>query len=262
MIAIAPLAALAVAAAPCTLPPLRPGPPPWRPGEALAWDVDVMGMVKAGALEAAVQPPMFGGAVVPIRARLRNTSVFAKVRKVRGVAHSWVDARTLRPQRYRDEVDDEGVHRTTDTRFEPPAPKVTMQWTHGDKKGAKEFERAGDVLDLVSAIYYLRAAALAPGAEICFDLVANRRYWRLQGRLAPGTERVETPAGAFEAVRIDATLTRATTPDDPDVKRRPFHLWLSADARRLPVAGVSEVDLGPVRALMSRGASPRAAKQP
>jgi hypothetical protein len=221
-----------------------------------------MGVVKAGTLDAAVQPAMFDGAVLPIRARARNTSVFAKVRKVRGVAHSWVDARTLRPQRYRDEVEEDGVHRTTDTRLAPPAPKVTMAWTHGDRKGTREFDRAGDVLDLVSAIYYLRAASLEPGGEFCFDLVANRRYWRLRGALAPGSERVETPAGAFEALRVDATLTRTATPGDSKVTSRPFHLWLSADARRVPIAGVTEVDLGPVRVLLSRGASPRGQAQP
>jgi hypothetical protein len=257
MIALASLAAAALAAAPCGLPPLRDGPPPWRPGEELAWDVDVMGIVKAGTLSVSVEPPMFRGAVIPLRARLRNTSVFAKVRRVRAVAHAWVDARTLRPQRYRDDAEEDGVRRTTDVRLDAPGPKVVVTWTHGDERGAREFERKGEVLDLLSAVYYLRAAQLAPGAPICFDLVANRRYWRFEGTLAPGTERVETPAGTFEALRLDATLTRLPTAGDAQVRTRPLHLWFSDDARRLLVAGVSEVDLGPARALLARGAKPQ-----
>jgi hypothetical protein len=251
-------AALVLAASPCNLPPLRTGPPAWRPGETLVYDVDVMGVVKAGTVTASVGTPTFRGQVIPLQARMKNTSVFAKMRRVRAMAHSFLDARTLRPQLYRDDADEDGVHRTTEVRLDRPGPTVALSWRQGDRKGTREFERRGDVIDLLSAVYYLRAADLAPGRVLCFDLVANRRYWRLEGRLAAGTERVDTPAGPFEAVRLDATLTRQPTPDDPKVKSRPFHLWFSADKRRVPVAGVSEVDQGPVRALLARGASPAA----
>jgi hypothetical protein len=257
---MSPLAvALVLAASPCTLPPLRDGPPAWRPGESLVYDVDVMGVVKAGTVTASVESRTSGGRIVPLRARMKNTSVFAKMRRVRAVATSWVDAETLRPSRYRDESDEDGVRRTTEVRLDGAGPKVGLAWTHGARKGTREFDRQGEVLDLLSAIYYLRAAELREEREICFDLVANRRYWRFQGKLAAGTERVDTPAGPFETVRLDATLTRMATPDDPRVKTRPLHVWFSADARRVPVAGVSEVDQGPVRGLLARGAEPRRA---
>ena len=46
----AALVALTLAAAPCTLPALGEGPRPWRAGESLEWDVDVMGIATAGAI--------------------------------------------------------------------------------------------------------------------------------------------------------------------------------------------------------------------
>jgi len=66
-------------------------------------------------------------------------------------------------------------------------------------------------------------------------------------------ERVETPAGRFDTVRIDATTRRADRPND---RPRPLHVWFGTDTRRLPVAIVSEVDIGPVSATLSaiRGA--------
>jgi hypothetical protein len=254
-----PLAAALVlaAASPCTLPPLRPGPPPWRPGESLVYEVDVMGVVKAGTVTASVESPARRGGPIPLQARMRNTSLFAKMRRVRAIAHSWVDPRTLRPHRYRDDADEDGVRRSTEVRLDGDGA-VRLAWAHGDRKGVREFERQGEVLDLLSAVYYLRAAELAPEREICFDLVANRRYWRLRGKVAAGTERVDTPAGPFETVRLDARLTRLATPDDARVRERELHLWFSADDRRVPIAGVSEVDQGPVRALLARGAAPRA----
>ena len=77
--------------------------------------------------------------------------------------------------------------------------------------------------------------------------MANRRFWRFKGTVA-ASEKVDTAAGSFDTLRVDGTLQRADG-GGPD---RPVHFWFSKDARRLPVAAVSEVDLGPVRALLSR----------
>jgi hypothetical protein len=76
----------------------------------------------------------------------------------------------------------------------------------------------------------------------------------MRATVVPGTERVESPAGTFQTIRIDAVLTRA----DGTGGKRPVHLWFSTDERRLPVAVVSEVDLGPVRAILSRMAASNA----
>ena len=249
---IAALAALAVAAAPCTLPPVESGSRPWRAGESLAWDVDVMGIATAGTIEASVDRPAAG--LVPVRVRVKNTSVFAKVRNIRGVATSWIDGATLLPRRYRDETNESGLRRTTEVRFDEEGPHLRLAWSIGEKRGVRELDRTGEAMDLISLVYYLRAAELTSGEPFCVELVANRRYWRLEGEMAKEREQVTTPAGTFEALRVDATLTREATAEDPRVRSRPLHLWYSDDERRVPVAAVTEVDLGPVRALLSRGA--------
>jgi len=245
--ALAAALAVALAAPPCGLPPLA-AERPWSPGETLSYDVAVMGMVKAGTLQLAADAPMLAGTQVPLRARVRNSSVFAKIRRVKGVALSWVDAASLRPQRYRDDLEQDGVRRTTDTRLDRPGPIVKMAWTSGPQKGVAEFERKQEVLDALSAIYLLRAAELRPGTELCFDLLANRRFWRFRGSVAAEVEQVDTGAGRFPTLRVDGRVARA---DDPS-QSRPLHLWFSTDRRKLPVAVVSEVDLGPVQAMLSR----------
>jgi hypothetical protein len=222
---------------------------PFQPGEVLQFDVDVMGVVKAGTLQLSVERPILGGTQLPLRARVRNTSVFAKVRRLKAAGFSWVDATTLRPQRFRDEMEEDGLRKSTDVRLDRPGPNLAMAWTRGDQRGRTEMARGhAVVLDLISALYYLRAAELRPGAAFCFDLFGNWRLWRLTGSVASRSEVVEAPAGSFEVLRLDARLVRA---DDPS-RTRPLHLWISTDARRLLVAAVSEVDLGPVRAMLAR----------
>jgi len=240
-------AALALAAEPCGLPPLRPGAAP-RTGEVLHMDLDVMGLVRAGSLSMEAGRPMFNGTQIPLKARLKNTSVFAKVRRIVGGAFSWVNSKTLLPERYRDEVLEDGVKKVTDVRISQDADAIAIETVIGDVKSSSRFERKGEVLDALSAAYYLRAAELRPGQEICFDLVGNRRYWRFRGKVAAKPERVDTTVGPYDTLRIDATVTRADQP----AASRPLHLWIGSESPRPLVAVVSEIDLGPVSATLAR----------
>jgi hypothetical protein len=250
----AALASLSLATAPaCGLPPLSDGPRPWKSGETLTYDLDVLGLVKAGTMQLSVDRPMSNGRIVPLRARARTTSSVANLKRFAGVGLSWIDAATLLPERYRDEADENGVRKHSDAKLLPAGPQVVIDYRFGERAGKNAYPREREVLDPLSTLAYLRAARLEPGDRFCFDLVGNRRFWRLEGSVAAKAEKVETPAGTFDTLRVDATTRRV---DRPDERPRPVHLWLTRDARRLPVAVVSEVDLGPVRATLSdvRGA--------
>jgi hypothetical protein len=253
---VAPVAllSLVLAAEPaCGLPPLAAGERPWRTGETLAFDLDLLGVVKAGTLELSVERPMSGGKIVPLRGRARATSSVASVKRFAAVALSWIDASSLLPERYRDESEEDGVRKVSDARILPAGAELAIEHQYGDRTGRTVYPREREVLDALSTIAYLRAARLAPGDRFCFDLVANRRFWRLEGSVAPRGEKVQTPAGAFDTFRVDATTRRADRPED---RPRPVHLWFTRDARRLLVAVVTEVDPGPVRAMLAgiRGA--------
>jgi uncharacterized protein DUF3108 len=239
----------------CGVPPLADGPRPWRTGETLVYDLEVLGMVKAGLLELAVERPMSGGRIVPLRARAKTISSVANVKRFAAVGLSWIDATTLLPERYRDEADEDGTRKISDAKLVPAGPEVVIEYQYGDRKGKNAYPRAtaAEVLDPLSTLAFLRAARLSPGDRICFGFVANRRFWKLEGSVAAKAEKVDTPAGKFDTLRVDASARRVDRPED---RPRPIHLWFSRDARKLPVAMVSEIDLGPVSATLSaiRGA--------
>jgi hypothetical protein len=227
----------------CGAPAAAPGPRPFRTGETLGYDLDLFGMVKAGDLELSVGRPLSAGKIVPLRARARTTAQVASLRKLAAVGLSWVEAATLLPERYRDESEEGGVHRSSDARLRPPAAEVKIESQTGDRKGAASYQRRGDVLDPLSAVYLLRAARLEAGERFCFDAVGRGRYWRVEATVAPDREQVETPAGTFDTVRVDLTGRRADA--GADQKAYEVHLWFSRDARRLLVAAVAELDIGP-----------------
>lgn len=252
MIATA-LLALSLSAEACGAPPLAPGPLPWTTGEKASYELALFGLVKAGSIELSVERPMPGGKVIPLRARARTDASVHDMLALTAVAFSWVDGRTLLPERYREEADEDGIHKISDTRLSPPAPTIDMAFDIGGRKSTAQFPRQGAVLDAISAVYALRAARLSAGDRFCFDLLARGRLWRVAGTVAPRLEKLVTVAGKLETLRIDARASVADRPQDPV---REMHVWLSTDARRLFVAAVGDIDLGPVRVTLTelRGA--------
>jgi len=243
-VSAAALLALALAAEPCGPPAPRAEPLPFGTGEVLSYDLDLFGLVRAGSLELAVEPAMPGGKVIPLRARARTEPSIQNLLELSAVAFSWVDVRTLAPERYREEADENGVHKVSDVRLPPAGPKIDIEFDIAGKRSAAHVPRQGAVLDALSALYALRAAPLATGHRYCFDLVARGRVWRVTGAVAARPEKLDTVAGRLEAVRVDA---RASLADEPQGPVREMHVWISTDARRLFLAAVGDVDLGPVR---------------
>lgn len=242
--------AILFAGAPCSLPPLRSEGAPFGTGEQLTFDLD-LALVRAGRLSLQVDRPMAGGALLPLKARAQNSAAFANVRRLTMVALSWIDPATVRPERYHEEAEENGLRRSTDARFDPGAPTLTLDQRWRDQRTPRTFSRQGEPLDALSALYYLRAARLSAGDRFCLDLVGAGRYWRLTAQVAAGRERVDTPAGRFETFRVDVEATRADVPVGGKGRTRQLHIWLTADERRLPVSIVSEIDAGPVAATLS-----------
>jgi len=212
----------------------------WTRGERLTYSVTALAGGRRGScvLSATSQ-----GQGLELAAEGQLSVPFANVR---GSAHSSVGPQTLKPRRFQDELDSDGVHRTSHGDMERPGLAFRVEWANGSSRGMNAFVKAGSVFDAVSAIYYLRSMDLAPGAGFCFDTAAGSRYWRLSGHRAGGEERVDTPAGSFQAIRLEAVATRA---DDASV-RYPVRLWISTDSRRLPLALEVGTAIGTVRAAL------------
>jgi hypothetical protein len=244
----AALVALSLSAEPCGLPAIAPGPFPWSAGETTSYDLALFGMVKAGSVELHADRPMPGGKVVPLRARARTEPSVQEMLRITAVSFSWVDARTLLPERYREEAEEGGVHKVSDTRLDPPGPTIDLAFEIAGKKGSAHLPREGAVLDAVSAAFYLRAARLSPGDRLCFDLLGRGRVWRVTGTVSSRIEKIATVVGEVETLRIDA---RASLADRPGERPNEMHVWVTDDARRLLVAAVGDIDLGPVRVTLT-----------
>jgi len=218
--------------------------------ESLYYDIDVLA-ANAARMEVETLPARDG--VVPIRVRIKTTTFFNKVRRVKAEAKSYLNPRTLRPSRYTEDSWEDDLHKVADVSFHPTPGKpqtVAIRFATNPTDKTKMAKYLGhyahDALDELGAIYYLRSLDLKPGMSLCFDVYAMRKMFRVWGTVGP-IEKVSTPAGEFKAFHISGTAARL----DRTSFQRELHVWISADERRVPLGALGGIDLGPVRATLT-----------
>ncbi len=251
---IAPLLALlaAVQADPC--PPAAPPRVQFAPGEQLRFRLDLLG-ADVGAFDLSLEPAPVAErkrAAFAVRSRARTSAfVSTNVGRYEAFATSLL-ASDLTPLHYREELDEGQVHKTIDVDFPPKDGELAVVATKDGNPDPIELAAGPTARDILSTLYLLRGQAL--DRPVCVDVYAGRKVWRLEGKMA-GREQIETPLGKFASLRFDGTATRL---DDPSVKRS-AHVWVSDDARRLPLVAIGEVKGKVIRAqLIEATGAPRA----
>ncbi|WP_141618535.1 DUF3108 domain-containing protein [Myxococcus sp. AB036A] len=236
--------------APCTsaLPALRT-PMAFMPGEVLEFDLDAMG-AQAGTMTMRVHKQKDGH--LPIQVEAQTNTFFSKVRRVRGSATAYLHPRTLRPHRYVEDTMENEQRRKVNVAFGQKERTVKVDYQFGQRpKGQFNYTFDKDGLDVAGAIYLLRQLPLKDDLQVCFDVYGVRRMWRMQGAVVK-REQVTTPLGQFNAWHVTGTAVRLDRPK----QKREVHVWISDDARRLPLAAVGTIDLGAVRATLTSVSRP------
>jgi hypothetical protein len=194
----------------------------------------------------------------PIRVRIKTNTFFNKVRKVKAEAKSYLNPKNLHPNRYSEDAMEDDERHVAEADFHPRnQPPATVQVRFAtDPKGPASyttvFDRYGhDALDVVGATYYIRSMDLKPGMPLCFDVFAMRHMWRVWGTVE-GIEKVPSPMGEVDAFHIHGTSARL----DDHAFQRDLHVWVTTDDKRIPVGAMGGIDLGPVRATLTRVSRP------
>jgi hypothetical protein len=229
------------------LPALRPSLA-FMPGEQLEFELDALG-AKAGMMRMRVQRHEAGE--IPVQVEVQSSSFMSKVRRVRAKLTTYLHPKTLRPSRHVEDSVENEVPRKVDVLFGAKDRSVKMNAIVGKQTSNKNFTYDKDVLDVAGALYAIRQLNMKEGLPVCADVYVTRRMWRLSGTVLK-REHVTTPLGEFDAWHLSGTAVRL---DKPSMKRE-VHVWISDDARRLPLAAVGAIDLGAVRATLTSVSRP------
>ncbi len=222
-------------------------PAPFGPGELLEFDIDALG-ARAGTMTMQTLPMHDG--ILPLEVDVETNTFFSKVRRVTGVAKSELSAKTLRSGHYFEDARENEIHRVADVTFKKNKTAHVVSTIDG-RTWQEDLHWGNDVTDVASAIHLLRAIPVKEGTHLCMDVYGIRRIWRVWGTVLP-REHVSLPIGEFEAWHLVAQAARLDMPD----ARREVHVWVSDDARRLPLAALGMIDLGAVRATMKAFSRP------
>lgn len=212
---------------------------PFKAGESLRFSVQY-GIIHAGSawLEVPEVAQWQGHRVWRLVARAESNGFFDRVYKVRNRIESFWDFDARYSWRYFEDRH-EGHYTANDTMvYEPDSSRMRY-------KNGQLFTVPGPVQDALSSFYTTRFLALPVGGRVTFDYHASRKTAPMEVRIL-GREQVKTPAGKFNCVVIEPLLKAGGIFKN---KGR-LVIWLTDDARRMPVLMKSKVVIGSVKVVL------------
>lgn len=184
---------------------------PFVVGEELAYELSVSGAL-VGRMELKVgKPRMVEGQVrLPLFGRARTSSFLSTFEAFEGRYMSMVDPGSLAPLGVRVESSYGDDERWERIRFADDHRSVGADVLLKGRELRREYDGEHDLTDLLTLLYVARTMVLEPGMQVCQDVFASRRLWRMTAEIA-GVEEVDTPAGDRPAWVVKTKFDRKPT---------------------------------------------------
>jgi Protein of unknown function (DUF3108) len=231
---------------PAAKPPPRPAPPPareasvpFRVGETLTYDVSWSQFLTAGTAVSRVveKKPSSGSAAYAIVADGRPVPLVARFYPVYYKMESLLDSFNILSLATSSYSEENGRKRQSNTRFDRGARRAYYEASTDAAK--VNFEIPANVQDGLATLYAVRGHAFKAGERFTIPVADDGSLYRVEFETR-GQERVRVPMGDLEAWSLKLTIL--------DDKGQPAAtntaVWVSTDARRLPIKLQSDLSVG------------------
>ena len=212
---------------------------PFGPGESLRFSIEY-GLVKAGTawLEVAPMEVYRGRTCYHLVSRAESNSFMSKIYKVRDRIDSLIDAEGLYSWRYKKRQREGGYARDYDILYDPPTGRA--RYSDGSSFEGKPWSKDG-----LAAFYFVRHLPLEVGRDIAVAHHSDRRSGDIVVKVHK-RETVKVPAGTFDCFVIEPVM------EEGGLFKASGRLtiWVTADARRIPVLMKSRIPVGSVDAIL------------
>jgi Protein of unknown function (DUF3108) len=214
---------------------------PFKVGETLTFDVSWSSFVVAGTAVATVRerrPSAANASAYYIVAEGRPLPLIAKLYSLYYKMDTLLDTTTLLPQQGSLYSEEGRRQRMGTTRYDRTAQKAFFE-LQGDPPIRADVNVPAQVQDGLSALYAMRASNFSTGAKLTFPILDDGSLYTVAMQAA-APERVKVPLGDLDAWNMKVNIT--------DVQGRPvgqnIGVWISNDARRLPLKLQAELPVG------------------
>jgi len=224
------------------------GVPAWFQGEQLDYEVRY-GFVTAGQATLITRPVSTDSTRLDFVALAQNNGFFESIYPVQDTIVSRVQKHGLLPDFFR-KVNHEGSFHARS--------HIRNEWSHGlahlsdtvfaEKMAVKRsFDTtvsvAGDFHNILSAFYKVRLSYLEPGKDGHILAVSGKKKYAMRV-ICHRREIVTVAAGTFPCLVVEPVLEG----DGIFQAKGSLTIWLTDDARRLPVLMKSKISVGSIRA--------------
>ena len=226
--------------------PARPAPAkkaaqavPFAAGETLTFDVSWSSYLTAGTATLAVKErkASYGSEAFYIVAEGRPTSILSKLYDLYYKADTLLDVYSLLPQRASVFSNENGRQRMKTTMFEHARKKASYEvQTRTNVK--KDVAISAYAQDVIGALYVVRAIPFKAGEKFSIPICDGGTSFVVQIQVGQ-VETVKTGIGDVRAFKLTPIL-----PASHSAAARRLTLWVSEDARKLPVRMQAQLPVG------------------
>jgi len=210
-------------------------PTVYGPGEKMTFSIDY-GPINAGdgTLEVVGVMDFEGRTVYNVESRANSNRFFSSMYKVRDKVISYIDVETQASRYFYKRLREGDYKKTVEITFDHEAGKA--HYANG-----KVYDTTPGVQDVLSAFFYVRNLDLAAGNVYSVPAHSSRKTYDLKV-VVHGRETVEVKAGRFDCFIVEPMIEG----DGLFKHEGKMTLYLSADARRIPVLIKTKVPVGSI----------------
>ncbi|HSQ41577.1 MAG TPA: DUF3108 domain-containing protein [Fibrobacteraceae bacterium] len=222
-------------------------PLPWSHGENLEYDIGY-GFLTAGQATLKTRP--IGDSLIEFQTLATNNGFFETVYPVKDTILTRVRRKGFIPESFRKINHEGGYHARSQIHFDWLHQRAHLSdsvFAHVEGPLKRNFDStvsiSGEYHCIISAFYKVRSMYLEPGKVNYLQAVSGKKKYRMRV-LVHGRETVTVPAGTFKCLVVEPVLDG----DGIFQAKGSLTIWLSDDARRLPVLMKSKIQVGSIRA--------------
>ncbi len=223
----------------------------YTPGEYLAWDVK-WAFLSGGSAKLIVGEPgrQSGKKVLVIRSVIKTEGLVAVFKHLRDELITTIDIASGNPVSSFNAIESGKRRRSLEIAYISGKFSYEHREAGETQRGAKTVPPPSWVFDLHTTLAHVRAWEGEPSARGFFFTQSARTLFRVElGHV--GIEDVDTPAGSFRSLRFDGVAQEIKSDGTEGARKRKLSMWISDDARRLPVKLVGETEYGDVYAILT-----------